>query len=159
MSRIVEGGYRTAGDRRARRRPLGRWGIVFSTAFLATGSALIVHAVGRVVGATYSFTAAGARVTVDSITVFGFAFVPVLIGMVIAALLPRRWRWVVPTALAVAVVVALGTIPLMVLPTDLDPVGKVALALCHVALLPAVVWGLVALRRLSAPGPTSARSG
>jgi hypothetical protein len=147
VSRIDDGVDRTGADRRALRRPLERWGIVFSTAFLAAGSALIVHAVGRVVGATYSFTAAGARVTVDSITVFGFAFVPVLIGMVTVALLPRRWRWVVPTALAVAVVVALGTIPLMVMPTDLDPVGKIALALCHVALVPAIVWGLLALRR------------
>jgi hypothetical protein len=152
MSRIDEGVDRTIGDRRALRRPLGRWGIVFSTAFLAACSALIVHAVGRAVGATYAFTAAGGRVTVDSITVFGFAFVPVLIGMVIVALLPRRWGWVVPTALPAAVVVALGTIPLMVMPTDLDPVGKTALALCHVALLPAIVWGLLALRRLPPAG-------
>jgi hypothetical protein len=117
---------------------------------MAGGAAVIVHTIGGVLGATYAFTAVGQPAVVDTATVFGFAVLPVALGMVAVALISRRWRWAVPAALIVAIVLAIGTIPIMVVPTDFDALSGTALAVCHVALLPPVAWGLVSLRRLDA---------
>jgi MFS family permease len=129
---------------------VGRWGTVALTTLVAGGAAVIVHAIGRAFGARYEFTAVTGAAVVDTATVFGFAVLPVAVGMIVAALLSRWWRWMFPVALIVAIVLALGTIPIMVVPTDFDTVSATALALCHVAVLLPVLWGLVALRRLDA---------
>jgi hypothetical protein len=118
---------------------------------MAGGAAVIVHTIGGVLGATYEFTAAGRPAVVDTATVFGFAVIPVALGMIAVALISPKWRWVVPAALIVAIVLAIGTIPIMVVPADFDALSGTALAVCHIALLPPIAWGLVSLRRLDAP--------
>ena len=42
---------------------------------------------------------------------------------------------------------ALGSIVVMTLPADFDTASKTTLALCHAALVPVMIAGLLALRR------------
>ncbi|MEU4835646.1 DUF6069 family protein [Streptosporangium sp. NPDC023615] len=139
-----------AGDHPRERRPRrpGRVGVVAATVAAATAVNLVVHALGRAAGGTFRFTASGRVAEVDALTVAGFTVVPLLAGMTVAAVLSRRLRWVVPAALVIAPVLALGTVVVMTVPADLDPVAKVTLALCHVTLVPVTVAGLLALRGL-----------
>lgn len=134
-------------ERRVRRRA-GRAGVVAATVATATVVNLVVHALGRAAGGTFRFTASGQVAEVDALTVAGFTALPLLLGMTLAAALSRRLRWVVPAALVIAPLLALGTIVVMTIPSDLDTVAKVTLALCHVTLVPVTVAGLLALRGL-----------
>jgi hypothetical protein len=115
----------------------------------AAGSAivtnLLLYAVGRAAGGTFRFTAASGLATVDAVTVAGFSAVPLLVGLLAVALLARFGRWVTRAALVVGPVLAIGTIAVMTLPTDLDTASKVTLALCHLTLVPIII---VAVRRL-----------
>jgi hypothetical protein len=106
---------------------------------------LILYAVGRAAGGTFRFTSPSGPATVDAVTVAGFSAVPLLIGLVAVALLARFGSWVTRAALIIGPLLALGTIAVMTLPTDLDVTSKVTLALCHVVLVPIV---LVAVPRL-----------
>lgn len=119
---------------------------------------LLVYAIGRLAGGRYQFTAptgapaggGGAPVVneVDALTVGGFTVVPLLVGLALAAALSRRWPWVLTVALVVAPVLALVTIAVMTVPTDLDTVSTVALGGCHVVLAIVSVLALLQLRRL-----------
>jgi uncharacterized protein DUF6069 len=115
----------------------------------AAGSAivtnLLLYAVGRAAGGTFRFTAASGPATVDAATVAGFSAVPLVLGLLAVALLARFGRWVTRAALVVGPVLAIGTIAVMTLPTDLDTASKVTLALCHLTLVPIII---VAVRRL-----------
>ena len=73
--------------------------------------------------------------------------------MSIAATLSLWWRWVIPAALIVAPVLELGSILPMILPSDHDTASKVALALCHAALVPVSIVGLRAIRSLGPKAP------
>ena len=95
------------------------------------------------------FTSPTGPAGVDAATVAGFATVPLLVGLVLAALLARRWPRVLTVAQVVAPVLALVTVPLMTLPADFDRVSTAALALGHVVLAPVSVLALRALRRRS----------
>jgi hypothetical protein len=106
-----------------------------------------IHALGRLAGATYRFTAATGPAEVDSLTVLGFTLLPLGIALTLVAVLGRFWKWVFPVALVVGPVLELGSILGMPLPTDLDVASKVFLALCHVALVPVTVFAVLALRR------------
>ncbi|MFK4041360.1 DUF6069 family protein [Nonomuraea wenchangensis] len=108
---------------------------------------LAIYGLGRAAGGGFRFTAAGRPAEVDALTVAGFTALPLLVGMTVVAVLARIWPWVVPTALVVAPAIALGTIPVMTIPADFDDPSKIALALCHVALAPVTVAGLLGLRR------------
>lgn len=119
---------------------------------------LVVYSIGRLAGGSYRFTAptsasadggAGPVVNeVDALTVGGFTVVPLLAGLALAAALSRRWPWVLSLALLVAPALALVTIAVMTVPTDLDTVTTVALAACHVVLAVVSVLALLQLRRL-----------
>ncbi|SNY73466.1 DUF6069 family protein [Paractinoplanes atraurantiacus] len=97
---------------------------------------LLVYAVGRAAGGTFRFTTSGEPAEVDAVTVAGFSAVPLLAGLTAVALLGP---WAARTALVLGPLLALGTIPLMTLPADFDTVSTVALALCHLTLIPIVV--------------------
>ncbi len=127
---------------------IGRPGIVIATVVIAVVANLLIFAIGASVGATYEFTSEGQPARVDTITLVGFTALPLAVGMTIAAILSRLWRWVVPVALFVTLVLGLGSIVAMPLQTDLDAASKTALSLCHVALTLAGVAGLLALRSL-----------
>jgi hypothetical protein len=106
-----------------------------------------IHALGRLAGATYRFTAATGPAEVDSLTVLGFTLLPLGIALTLVAVLGRFWKWVFPVALVVGPVLELGSILGMPLPTDLDVASKIALSLCHVVLVPVTVLTVLALRR------------
>ena len=143
------------GHRRSLARRLGRPGIVAATVVAAVLVNLLIYTLGRVAGATYTFTAAGQPAEVDAITLIGFTALPLTVGMSIAATLSLWWRWVIPAALIVAPVLELGSILPMILPSDHDTASKVALALCHAALVPVSIVGLRAIRSL---GPKASRA-
>ncbi|GEK21878.1 DUF6069 family protein [Cellulomonas xylanilytica] len=122
------------------------WAVVGGAVVLAVAVNLVIYAVGRAAGATFDFTASTGPATVSAVTVAGFTALPLLVGLTLVALLRRRWSWVLPTALVVAPVLAVGTIFLMTVPADLDTASTVTLACCHLALVPVVVLALRALR-------------
>lgn len=117
-------------------------GVALAVAVLAN---LVLYGLGRLLGGSYRFTSPTGPAEVDALTVAGFTVVPLLLGLVLAALLGGRWPWVYAVALVVAPVLALSTVLVMTLPTDLDAVSTAALASCHVVLAPVAV---LALRRL-----------
>jgi hypothetical protein len=106
-----------------------------------------IHALGRLAGATYRFTAETGPAEIDSLTVLGFTLLPLGVALTLVAVLGRFWKWVFPVALVLGPVLELGSILGMPLPTDLDVASKVFLALCHVALVPVTLFAVLALRR------------
>ncbi len=152
LDRVARSSVAEAHPRSLARR-LGRPGIVAATVVAAVLVNLLIHTLGRAAGATYTFTAAGQPAEVDAITLIGFTALPLAVGMSIAATLSLWWRWVIPAALIVAPVLELGSIIPMILPTDLDTASKVALALCHTALVPVSIAGLLAIRSLGRKAP------
>jgi hypothetical protein len=137
-----------AWNRQARRRHR-RTIFVAATVAAALAINLVIYALGRVAGGTFRFTASAQVAEVDALTVAGFTVLPLLLGMTAAAVLSRRWRWVVPVALAIGPLLALGTILVMTVPADLDTTSKLTLALCHVALVPITIVGLLRIRGLN----------
>lgn len=129
----------------ARPRAGGRAGVVLVAVAGAVVVNLLVYAAGRLAGGDFAFTRGGAEVEVDAVTVAGFSAVPLGLGLLVVALVVRRWPGVVRVALVVAPALAVVTIGLMTLSVDLDAVSTVALACCHLTLVPISV---VALRRL-----------
>ncbi|MFC5748052.1 DUF6069 family protein [Actinomadura rugatobispora] len=109
---------------------------------------LAIYAVGRALGGDFRFTAEGRPAEVDGITLVGFTSVPLLVGMTLVALLSRIWRWVIAVAMVVAPALALVTVPIMTIPADLDEASTITLALCHIALVPVTLTGLLVLRAL-----------
>jgi hypothetical protein len=121
--------------------------VVAVTVVAAVVANLAVFLAGRAAGGTFEFSGAGTQMRVDAATVAGFTAVPLLVGLVVVALLGPRLPWVHPVALVVAPLLAVVTIGVMTLPADLDTTSTVALALCHLVLVPASVLGVLALRR------------
>lgn len=121
---------------------------------------LILYGVGRAAGGTFRFTASSGPAVVDGVTVVAFSVVPLLVGLVAVALLARLGGWVIRTALVVGPLLAIATIALMTLPTDLDATSKVTLALCHLVLVPVIIVAVRALgRRAGAIRPSSVAAG
>lgn len=137
----------TATARAVRTRPTWpTWTTILGAVGVAVVVNLLVHTLGRAAGGTFDFTtAAGGPATVDLATVAGFTAVPLLVGLVLAVML-RRWSWVIPTALVVAPVIAVGTIAAMTLPADFDRISTVALACCHLVVGVVAVLALRSLR-------------
>ena len=134
----------TATEAAARTRPA--WAVVGGAVVVAVVVNLAIYAVDRAAGATFDFTTSTDPATVDAATVAGFTAVPLLVKLTLAALLGRRWSWVIPAALVIAPLLAVATIFVMTIPADLDTASTVTLASCHLALVPVVVLALRALR-------------
>lgn len=107
---------------------------------------LVVYAVGRAAGGDFTFSRAGVPTEVGAATVAGFTTVPLLLGLLVVALLCRRWPVIARVATVVAPVLAVVTVGLMTLPADFDTVSTLTLALCHLTLAPLSVLGVRALR-------------
>jgi hypothetical protein len=108
---------------------------------------LILYGIGRAAGGTFHFTATTGPAVVDGVTVAAFSALPLLAGLVAVALLSRFGAWVVRTALIVGPLLAVATIVVMTLPTDLDATSKVTLALCHLVLVPIIIMAVRLLGR------------
>ncbi len=120
--------------------------VVLAAVAAAVVANLVVYVVGRVAGGAYEVTSNGDVVTVTAVTVAGFSAVPLGLGLVVVALL-ARWRWVAKVAVVVAPLLAVLTIGIMTIPADLDAVSTVALACCHLTLVPISVLAIRRLRR------------
>jgi hypothetical protein len=116
---------------------------------------LILYGLGRAAGGTFHFTSSSGPAVVDGVTVVAFSVAPLLVGLVAVALLARLGGWVIRTALVVGPLLAVATIALMTLPTDLDATSKMTLALCHLVLVPIII---VAVRALGQPDGATCRS-
>lgn len=140
-----------------------RWLVPAVAVGAATVTNLILYAVGRAAGGTFRFTSPSGPAEVDVVTVAAFSALPLLIGLVAVLVLARFGAWVTRAALILGPLLALATIALMTLPTDLDGISKVTLALCHVVLVPVIVVAVRALGRrdesISSPAWDSSRSG
>jgi len=132
-----------------------RAGVVLAAVLTAVVVNLAAYALGRLAGGDFTFTREGEAMTVDAVTVAGFSAVPLGLGLTVVALLVGRVPRIATVASVVAAVLAVATIGLMTLPVDLDAVSTVALAACHLTLVPI---SLVAIRRLSAAAASEAHS-
>lgn len=106
---------------------------------------LLVYAVGRLADGDFTFTRDASTIEVDAVTVAGFSAVPLGLGLTIVALLAPRLPWTAGVAIVVAPALAVATIAIMTLPVNLDTISTVALATCHLTLVPI---SIVAIRRL-----------
>ncbi len=122
-------------------------GVVALAVLTALVVDLALYGGGRALGGSFTFTSPTGPTRVDAATVAGFATVPLLAGLVLAALLTRWWPPVLVVASVVAPLPALVTVPLMTLPADFDGPSTAALALGHLVLAPVSVLALRALRR------------
>ncbi len=129
---------------------LSRAGILVASVVAAVLVNTVLYALGAAAGGSYDFTSTGRPAHVDVATLAGFTSIPLAAGLIIVAVLPRRWRWVDPTAIAVALLLAVGSIPAMPLAADLDTASATALTLCHLAVGAVAVLGIRALRIRSA---------
>ena len=120
---------------------------VLAAVALAVVVNVLIYAVGRAADGDFTFTRAGSTMTVDAITVAGFSAVPLGVGLAVVALLVGRVPRIAPLASVVAPFLAVVTVLLMTIPVDLDTVSTVALAACHLTLVPI---SLLAIRRLRA---------
>ncbi|TQK18267.1 hypothetical protein FBY40_0754 [Microbacterium sp. SLBN-154] len=107
---------------------------------------LAIYGVARLLGVEFWFTAAGGPLQVLPPVLIQFTAVPLLAGLTIAAIVGHWWRWVFLVAIIVAVVLEVGTIFALTIPADFDTGSTVALALCHLAMVPFTVAALLALR-------------
>jgi hypothetical protein len=108
---------------------------------------LLVYAAGRASGGDFTFTRSGTAMTVDVVTLAGFSAVPLGVGLALVAVLVGRVRWIATIASVVAPLLAVVTVFVMTLPVDLDQASTVALACCHLTLVPI---SLLAIRRIQA---------
>lgn len=120
--------------------------VVLAAVAAAVVANLVIYALGRLAGGAFEVTTNGQLVQVNAITVAGFSAVPLGLGLVVVALLARH-GWVVKLAMVVAPVLAVLTIFVMTIPADLDTVSTVALAACHVTLVPISILAVRLLRR------------
>jgi hypothetical protein len=106
---------------------------------------VLVYSIGRLAGGDFAFTQDGRTVQVDAVTVAGFSAGPLGLGL-LAVLLLRANRWTGRVALWVAPLLAVATILVMTIPVPLDRTSTVALAACHLTLVPI---SIVTIRRLT----------
>lgn len=128
---------------------LSRPVIVIVCVLAALVANLAIFAIGSAVGGSYVFTSPAGEARVEAVTVAGFTIIPLGIALTIVALL-ARWRWVTTTALILGPILELATIVLMTLPAGFDTPSFLALAFCHVALVPATLAAILLLRRRAA---------
>lgn len=120
--------------------------VVLAAVAAAVVANLVVYLLGRAAGGAYEVTSNGEVITVTAVTVAGFSAVPLGLGLLLVALL-ARWGWVAKVAVVVAPLLAVATIGIMTIPADLDTVSTVALACCHLTLVPISVLAIRRLRR------------
>jgi hypothetical protein len=121
--------------------------VVIATAVAAAVVAnLVIYGIGRAAGGDFEFTKDGQVMGVDAVTVAGFSAVPLGLGLILVALLSRS-RWIVTLASILAPLLAVLTIGVMTIPVDLDTTSTIALAACHLTLVPISILSIHQLRR------------
>jgi len=125
------------------RRPV----IVAVTVVAAVVINLVVYALGVALGGDFDFTNKGKTIHVSPASIILMTTVPLLVGMTLTALLSLKWSAIIKAALVIGPVLALVTIGIMTIPADLDTTSTITLAVTHVALVPVMIAGLLALAR------------
>jgi hypothetical protein len=123
----------------------GRARVIVLAVIAALGVNLIIYAIGRAAGATFSYTQSGTRTSVDALAVTVMTAGPLTLGLAFVALLSRRWPRLNQVAKVVAPVFALATIALMTVPADFDTTSTYCLSCMHVALVPISLIALTTL--------------
>jgi membrane associated rhomboid family serine protease len=126
-----------------------RWGTIgtiIATALVALAINLVAYAIGTLAGGSFDFTVDGASEHVYALLLAAFTVIPIVVGLTLVALLARWWHQVIPLALVIAPILAIGTIFIMTLPADLDTASTVTLAITHVVVAIVTVAGVLALR-------------
>jgi hypothetical protein len=122
---------------------------VVATVVAAVVINVTIYAIGRAFGGDFLFTNAGKSIEVDAMSVVILTTVPLVAGMTLAALLSLKWPQIIKVALVVGPALALATIATFTIPADFDTTSTTTLALTHVALVPMVILGLLAIARRS----------
>ncbi|MHA7209847.1 hypothetical protein [Arthrobacter sp. MDT1-65] len=107
---------------------------------------LALFFLGMLAGGSYAFTSPAGPAEVVAVVLVAFTVLPLALGLAVVAVVRRWWPGVVTVAMIVAPVLEIGTIFAMTIPADFDLPSTIALALCHVALVPVTVLALRALR-------------
>jgi hypothetical protein len=128
--------------------PTNRVAVVALAAVGVLACNLLLYAVGRACGGTFTCAKNGTTVRVDAAAVAIMSVVPLTIGLALAAWLSRTWPPVTAVAKGVAAILAVATIGLMTIPAGFDTTSTLFLSTMHLALVPAAVLALGAL----APG-------
>lgn len=111
----------------------------------ALGLNLIIYALGRAAGASFSYTQSGTKTSVDALAVGIMTTGPLTAGLVLVGLLSRRWPSGYRVATIAAPVLAVGTIGLMTIPAGFDTASTCYLSAMHLALIPISLLALAAL--------------
>lgn len=119
---------------------------ILGSVAVAVAVNLIVWLLGEVAGGSFELVANGVTTQVGVGTVILSSAVPLLIGMILAALISYLWTGVLRVAQIVGGVLAVATIGLTV-SADFDTATTIALSVMHLVLAPVLVVGLEAMRR------------
>lgn len=128
--------------------PINRVAVVALAAVGVLACNLLLYAVGRACGGTFTCAKNETTVRVDAAAVAIMSVAPLTIGLALAAWLSRTWPPVTAIAKGVAAILAVATIGLMTIPAGFDTTSTLFLSTMHLALVPAAVLALGAL----APG-------
>lgn len=131
--------------------------VILTALAIAVVVNLALFFLGMLAGGSYAFTSPAGPAKVVAVVLVAFTVLPLALGLTVVAVVRRWWPGVVTVALVVAPVLEIGTIFAMTIPADLDLPSTIALALCHVALVPVTVLALRALRTGRRSSPTAAR--
>lgn len=125
--------------------PQPRAVVIAAAVAAAVVANLVIYGIGRAAGGDFEFTKDGQVMSVDAVTVAGFSAVPLGLGLILVALLSRSRR-IVTLASILAPLLAVLTIGVMTIPVDLDTTSTIALAACHLTLVPISILSIHKLR-------------
>jgi hypothetical protein len=118
---------------------------------------LVVYAIGRALGGTFTYAQNGAAVRVDAAAITIMSLGPLVTGLALVAALSHKWRAIIRVARIAAPVLAVATIFVMTIPAGFDTTSAVSLAAMHLATVPAALIALDAIGRRPGTRPDSGR--
>jgi hypothetical protein len=135
----------------------GRAQVIVCAVIAALAVNLGIYAIGRAAGASFSYTQSGTTTSVDALAVTVMTAGPLAVGLVLVALLSRRWPRLNHAARLVAPALALATIALMTVPAGFDTTSRYFLSCMHVVLVPVSLIALTALAHTDSGAPDCGR--
>jgi hypothetical protein len=118
---------------------------------------LAIYLVGRLGGASFTYSQGGVPTEVDAVAVLIMSIVPLAVGLAVTAGISRRWRPMLTIARIVVPVLAVLTIFTATIPAGFDRASTVLLAAMHLVVVPGA-WRAIAVIATMAPAPTAAEA-
>lgn len=121
--------------------------IIAGTVIAAAGINLVLWLIGSAAGAEFEYSGNTTTASATPVFVAAETIVPLALGLTLATILATKWRRIIAIAQGVGVLAASGTAvgPLV---TDFDSAtSSISLALMHVVVAAAVLFGLRAVAR------------